>query len=139
MTESDYPYKEKKGTCMYSQKKATNMMVVSQGTPKSNSVASMQKALTIQPISVGVDASKTNFSLYKSGVFDGRCGTDLDHATLVVGYGTDKTTGQDFWIMKNSWGNTWGEKGYMRLLQNGDGPGQCGIQNDNNFVTTGSA
>jgi len=99
----------------------------------------MQAAAAIQPLSVGVDAEGFRFQAYKSGVFDGTCGTSLDHATLVVGYGTDSTTNQDFWIMKNSWGSSWGDQGYMRLVQSGDGPGQCGIQNDATWATVGSA
>jgi len=139
MTESDYPYKHKKGNCAYNKSKATKMITVSQGAPKSNNVASMQAAVTVQPVSVGVDASARNFSAYKSGVFSAKCGTDLDHATLVVGYGKDTKSGMNYWIMKNSWGSSWGEKGFMRLVQNGNGAGQCGIQNDATFATTGSA
>lgn len=83
----------------------------------------MKKAAAIQPLSVGVDANSNHFQAYKSGVFDAKCGHDLDHATLVVGYGTDSKTKQDYWIMKNSWASDWGEKGFMRLVINGDGPG----------------
>lgn len=127
MTESDYPYTAARGTCAYNASKATPLITVAQGAPTSNNVASMQAAAAIQPLSVGVDAEGFRFQAYKSGVFDGTCGTNLDHATLVVGYGTDSSTGQNFWIMKNSWGSSWGDQGYMRLVQNGDGPGQCGI------------
>jgi len=66
------------------------------------------------------------FQQYTSGIFDNdACGTALDHATLVVGYGEEN--GQEYWIMKNSWGTVWGEEGYMRLAIV-DGPGICGIQ-----------
>jgi C1A family cysteine protease len=67
------------------------------------------------------------FQHYTSGVFDSdKCGTKLDHAVLVAGYGTD-STGAPYWILKNSWGTTWGEKGYMQV-QIVDGAGICGIQ-----------
>jgi C1A family cysteine protease len=140
MTESDYPYKGRKTNCAYNKNKATNAIVVSQGAPTSNNMQSMMKAVTVQPVSVGVDASGFRFQAYKSGVFSQNCGTDLDHATLVVGYGTDKSSGMDYWIMKNSWGTSWGmDGGYMRLVKKGNGAGQCGIQNDATFATTGSA
>jgi len=138
-TESAYPYTASRGTCTYNNADASKLITVAQGAPESNNVASMQAAVTIQPVSVGVDAAGFRFQAYKSGVFDGSCGTDLDHATLVVGYGNDATTGQDYWIMKNSWGSSWGDQGYMRLVQNGNGPGQCGIQNDATWATTATA
>ena len=66
------------------------------------------------------------FQHYKTGVFDSdACGTKLDHAVLVVGYGEDN--GTPYWIMKNSWGTVWGEEGYMQV-QIADGAGICGIQ-----------
>ena len=64
--------------------------------------------------------------MYSSGVFNSAgCGTMTDHATLVVGYGTDADG--EHWIMKNSWGTSWGEAGYMRVAIQ-DGEGVCAIQ-----------
>jgi len=74
----------------------------------------MKAAVAKQPISVLIEADKSVFQMYRNGIFDSAsCGTNLDHATLVVGYGEEN--GKEFWIMKNSWGTGWGESGYMRL------------------------
>lgn len=60
------------------------------------------------------------------GVFSGECGTTLNHGVAVVGYGTD--AGTDYWIVKNSWGEQWGEKGYIRMKRGiVDRQGLCGI------------
>lgn len=60
------------------------------------------------------------------GVFDGTCETNLNHGVVVVGYGTDNS--RDYWIVRNSWGNTWGEAGYMKMARNIANPrGLCGI------------
>jgi len=82
---------------------------------------------TVGPVSVALDASALQF--YHRGVFAPHfCSkTDLDHAVLMVGYGSEKTIfGKEkpFWIVKNSWGVKWGEKGYFRILR---GEGKCGI------------
>ena len=88
----------------------------------------MKAAVAQQPTSVLIEADRAVFQQYTSGIFDSTaCGTSLDHATLVVGYGSD--AGQEYWIMKNSWGTVWGEEGYMRLAIV-DGAGICGIQSN---------
>ena len=80
---------------------------------------------------IGVDSETDDFMFYKSGVFnDPKCGTDVDHAVLAVGYTlADPMTGQHgFWLIKNSFGTGWGEDGYIRIQMSMDGdPGICGV------------
>ena len=86
--------------------------------------------MVLQPVSVGVDAKADHFQHYKSGVVTGSCGTKLDHAVLVVGYGSEvgkNGKAVQYWLIKNSWGEKWGEKGYVKLQRGIGGKGQCGI------------
>lgn len=74
-----------------------------------------------------VHAGTRDFMLYHSGVYDGSCKEDLDHGVLLVGAGTDEATGLKFWRVKNSWGASWGEKGYIRIRAMNGAKGKCGI------------
>jgi len=81
-----------------------------------NTPSALQAAVAKGPVSVAIEADKLVFQSYTSGIISStKCGTTLDHGVLVVGYGTQ--AGQDYWLMKNSWGPTWGEKGYFKLLR----------------------
>lgn len=83
---------------------------------------------TMGPVSVAIEADTAYFQSYSSGVITGaKCGTNLDHAVLVVGYGEEE--GQKYWLVKNSWGTDWGENGYVRIAreESTNDIGTCGI------------
>jgi len=91
----------------------------------------LKKAVSQNPVSVAIEADKSAFQLYKGGVLDSpACGTQLDHGVLIVGYGTDG--GKDYWKVKNSWGATWGENGYLRMAR---GKNMCGIATQPSYPT----
>merc|ERR1712070_1131599 len=139
-TESDYAYTGKTGTCSSSKESAASgvksgkITSFSDVTPKSCS--QLMAAVAKGPVSVAIEADQTGFQHYSSGIFSSTCGTSLDHGVLVVGYGTDG--GTEYWKVKNSWGTTWGDAGYIRmakscsstgrrLLGGGGKSGECGI------------
>ncbi|KAF4677537.1 hypothetical protein FOL47_000925 [Perkinsus chesapeaki] len=77
--------------------------------------------LRLGPVAVGISANSHEFQQYKGGVFDSQeCNGKPDHAMLLVGFGTDTNVGKDYWILKNSRGEEWGEGGYMRIVKKQD-------------------
>jgi C1A family cysteine protease len=100
-----------------------------------NSDSALATAVTQQPTSIAIEADQNSFQLYSGGVLTAPCGTNIDHAVLAVGFGTDKIA---YWKVKNSWGASWGEQGYIRLARgesyNG-GEGQCGIYSGPSYPT----
>eukprot|EP00249_Psilotum_nudum_P019661 c27363_g1_i3 orf=738-2069(-) len=86
----------------------------------------LKKAVAGQPVSVGINGGGRDFQLYSGGVFTGACTLDLDHAVLIVGYGSED--GKDYWIIKNSWGKSWGMNGFGFMARSlGPPEGICGI------------
>jgi len=125
-TEESYKYEGKKSTCESS--------TCTVGIPKGgvlgfqdveSSEQALMEAVAQQPVSIAIEADKAAFQLYHSGVLQGKCGAELDHGVLAVGYGTDGE--HDYWKVKNSWGPSWGESGYIRLLRGKGKTGECGI------------
>ncbi|GMN43577.1 hypothetical protein TIFTF001_012775 [Ficus carica] len=124
-TEANYPYQEQRYDC---QAGTTSVVQISgyQQVPPNNEEERL-KAVSVQPVSVSIDANGTSFKYYKSGVFTGPCGTSPHHAVTFVGYGTAED-GTKYWLLKNSWGEDWGENGFMRLERYVASPeGLCGI------------
>merc|ERR1712070_304701 len=91
----------------------------------SDNEQALMSAVQQQPVSIAIEADKMAFQSYKSGILSSTCGSNLDHGVLLVGYGTDG--GKDYWKVKNSWGGSWGEEGYLRMLRGKGGAGECGL------------
>jgi len=123
MAESDYGYKAVDGDCKYDASQV-QAHITSFTDVTANSPSQMKAALANRPVSVAIDAGP--IQLYTSGVFTSYCGNQLDHGVTAEGYGSDN--GQDFWLIRNSWGGSWGESGYFRLERTDEsGPGKCGL------------
>jgi C1A family cysteine protease len=122
-SETEYNYTASDGNC----KKCSSITKIKSFvdiTP--NNEKELQKAVLHQPISVAIEADQMSFQFYSSGVLTANCGTNLDHGVLIVGYGT--LNGVDYWKVKNSWGSSWGQNGYILLARNvKSSSGQCGI------------
>ena len=122
-TESSYGYTASDGSC---QKCSVVAHITSFQDVEANSEDSLQQAVYKQPVSVAIEADQMSFQFYSSGVLTSKCGTSLDHGVLVVGWG--ELNGKKYWKVKNSWGSSWGQEGYI-LLERGNKQtgGQCGI------------
>ena len=126
-TEESYPYNASDGTCRFSSDSVGATVTGYVIIPSGNESALLEAVITIGPISVSIDASHDSFMHYNSGVYyESVCANSLfhlDHAVLVVGYGTHN--GQDYWLVKNSWGEDWGMDGYIMMARNKNN--NCGI------------
>jgi cathepsin L len=123
MKAADYPYTGTKGRCQYDPDKA--VYALTGYTDMTSEAQVVQLVKQLGPGGVTIDGSQPTFQLYSGGIYsDSACSsTSVNHALGIVGWGTEGTT--DYWILKNSWGTSWGEAGYVRLLKNGQN--FCGI------------
>nr|3F75_A Chain A, Cathepsin L Protease [Toxoplasma gondii RH] len=131
-SEDAYPYLARDEECRAQSCEKVVKILGFKDVPR-RSEAAMKAALAKSPVSIAIEADQMPFQFYHEGVFDASCGTDLDHGVLLVGYGTDKESKKDFWIMKNSWGTGWGRDGYMYMAMHKGEEGQCGLLLDASF------
>lgn len=114
--ESEYPYFARKGVCetkgktvVFKPKSHTKVQ------PKNND--ELAEAVVKQPVSVCIEADTSVFQYYRGGVIkDKACGTKLDHCVGLAGYVNDESAGGPYWIVKNSWGTSWGEKVHINIF-----------------------
>ncbi|KAL9234001.1 hypothetical protein vseg_008925 [Gypsophila vaccaria] len=111
MLEQNYPYEAKVGQCKVMALTFTTKDY--QRVPMN--VDALMAATNQQPAAIHIDSR--GFQHYSSGVYDGGCSTNTNHAVAVIGYGKDDKTAKDYWLIKNSWGAGWGENGYIRVLR----------------------
>jgi len=136
-TESSYPYKAVDGTCTSSFSTAipkggvTGYKSVGSLFFKAT-VAKLESAIDLNPVSIAIEADQSVFQHYTGGILDSGCGTSLDHGVLAVGY--DSSAG--YWKVKNSWGTSWGDNGYIKLSQTGN---VCGILNQPVYPTVSAS
>jgi len=121
-TEDSYPYQGVDGQC---QSQCQTGATISQyhDIPQMNEDAIKQVLATLGPVTIGIEADQQSFQFYSGGVFDDpSCGTSIDHGVAIVGYGVDN--GAAYFTVRNSWGESWGESGYIRMKV---GDNVCGL------------
>ncbi|KAB1252144.1 Cathepsin L1 [Camelus dromedarius] len=135
-SEKSYPYSGKDETCHYRPQDSAANDTGFMDIPKEEK-ALLNAVASVGPISVGIDASLTSFQFYKKGIYyDPDCSTEnLDHGVLLVGYGFEGqgTNNDKYWLVKNSWGEGWGMKGYIKMAK--DRNNHCGIASAASFPT----
>jgi len=126
-TEQSYPYEGEDDKCRYNPKNKGAWDVGFVDVREGDENALKHAIATQGPCSVAIDASHQSFQFYSHGVYrDPECSPqNIDHGVLAVGYGIEENTGEAYWLVKNSWGTTWGDNGYIKMARNEDN--MCGI------------
>lgn len=131
---SSYPYTGVQGTC---KTLTSTFKITGCNDVNANDNDQLLKALNYGPVSVAVKASNNAFMYYQSGIISSNCGTSsapLDHGVLLVGAGI--SNGTSYWIVKNSWGTSWGQNGYVYIKRNtGIASSVCGIAMEASYPT----
>ena len=121
MLEADYPYTARTGrTCKYVASKGVGKVASYKDVAQDSTGGQLRAALAKGPVSVAVEADQFVFQGYHSGIVKSGCGHKLDHGVLAVGYGGSGA--ESYILVKNSWGASWGDHGYIKIA-----PSQCGI------------
>uniref|UniRef100_A0A0G4H4Z5 Peptidase C1A papain C-terminal domain-containing protein n=1 Tax=Chromera velia CCMP2878 TaxID=1169474 RepID=A0A0G4H4Z5_9ALVE len=138
-SETDYPYEAINGECRASECQSELSGVSGfYDVPRETEEALMAAVSQHGPVAIAIQANDMAFKFYKTGVLTEHCGARLNHGVLLVGYGTEG--GLNYWLVKNSWGRSWGNNGYIKLVRNSSsskvGPqGQCGILENASYPT----
>ena len=137
-TEASYPYKagvtKTAGTCQKCTSAGVSFSSCYDVTPKDQ--VALAAAVSKHPVAIAIEADTRYFQSYSSGILDSTaCGTSLDHAVEIIGYGSQN--GVDYWIVRNSWGSSWGEDGYVRIKKTSstNDIGICGVAAEPSFLS----
>ncbi len=115
MNRTDYPYTAQEGNCGYDPRKVSQAKLSGNTNVNHNRADELKAAIAEGPVSVAIEADSFVFQFYSGGILNSdACGTNLDHYVVAVGYGVDPNKGE-YYIVRNSWGTSWGMKGYINI------------------------
>jgi len=121
-SQASYKYTARDGQC---KKVASVTTISSYKDVAAGDENELLEAVKKQPIAIAIEADQSCFQFYHKGILDdASCGTNLDHGVLLAGFDTEKESGKDYWVVKNSWGASWGFNGYIWFIR---GKNQCGL------------
>ncbi|TNV79062.1 hypothetical protein FGO68_gene11626 [Halteria grandinella] len=125
--ETDYPYAGVDQKCQYNKDLTQKPRPTGPVNVATNNALALKTAIANGPVSVAIEADTFVFQFYSGGILNSKaCGTNLDHGVVAVGYGAD-ASGKPYYIVRNSWGSSWGQGGYVNIAIV-EGAGICGIQ-----------